>query len=197
MLKEMAEKVVVDEAILIKQLHQLKSKTKSTGDQSLSRNAPSFENVAEDGLVLLLLEDEKKWARSIFQFISPKDLRGRASSAVLSEFYNDFLQGQITEPDELINRFQRDLDVIQFITKLMSEGMGKNMDRSQFGLDCVLRVKRSRIYEKIQTIQEKIKLAQNEGKDLTEYSKIWVELRKELKNTQSEIENGWKKNVEI
>lgn len=194
--KDIAEKLGVEEGFLIQQLHQIQRGEK-VSVSAINKKKHSVLQAAEQGILTLILEDRVKWGNIMFQFIESKHFDGREMRALMDVIYEGYLRGNIPDEKALLDRFSQDPEVIQYLTGLLSEKMDDHVDRFQFGLDCVIKLREKKISQEIDHIKEKIRTVQSEGADVSEYSRIWIENRQQLENLRNEIVETWKKNVEI
>ena len=196
MIKDVADKFGVEEKFLILQIRRMQKKGDVENREPETRSASGRE-AAEEGLVLLLLEDLARWGKVIFQHLHIDDVRGRNVRPIVEGLYEDFMKGSVPEAGLLLDRHSDDIHVVRYLSKLLSEGMDDSVDRSQFGLDCLLNVLQEETQGKIQQIREKIRSAQNRGEDVAGYSNEWMECQCRLVRLKDEVNRAWKKNVEI
>jgi len=196
MVKDVAEKLGLEEALLTGQLRRiLKGKTEETS--GFEKRGVSARKTAEQGLLKLLLEEGEKWGKVVFPYIKIDYFREREARIVVENLYESFLGGHVLDSRILLDRCSDDPGLIRYLTKLIAEGIGKDVDRSQFGLDCLLSLRQEEIRERIRRVREKMKAAQARGEVVSEHSITYTKLREELELVKREIGESWKKNVEI
>jgi DNA primase len=196
MVKDVAEKLGVEEALLVRQM-RLKQRRKVIEDSGPKKAGFSMRQAAERGLLDLLLENGEKWAKLVFKYLDPDCFQEREARLLVESLYEGFLRGSMPDASILMDRFSSDTKVVQYLTKLLTEEIGENVDRSQLGLDCLWSLRQNQIQGKIQEVQEKIKSSKNTGENDLEYRRAYINLREELERVKKEIAEAWKKNVEI
>ncbi|MCJ7812013.1 DNA primase [bacterium] len=198
-IKNVAEKLDVEEALLIQQMRQL-LKGENTSFSETDKKNDSILLTAEQGILILLLEDSARWGKIIFQFVEPKYFQEREIRFIVDVIYEGFLRGNMPDAKVLIDRFIDNLKIVQYLTEMLTAKIGDDMDhvdRSQFGLDCVLKLQQKELHKQAREIQDKIRSAQSKGEDVSEYSRILVENRQQLQHQINKVVEMWKKNVEI
>ncbi len=195
-IKDVAEKLNTEESLLVRQLQQIQKGEKTHLFESSTRKQSAF-YVAEEGILMLLLEDPDCWRKFIFQFIEPRYFEKRELRMMIDRIYEGYLHGDPLEPKTLLDHFSGDPTVVQHLTRLLSAKMDQDVDRSQLGLDCVLKLREKEINRTIGDVKEKMRSAQSKGEDVSQYSKMWMENSKKRQLMRNEIIEAWKKNVEI
>ncbi len=195
-IKDVAEKLDTEESLLIQQLHQIQKGGTVHLFESKVQKQSAF-RIAEEGILMLLLEDPGRWGKLIFQFIEPRYFEEREFRVMMDMIYEGYLRGDLPEPKTLLDHFSGDPTVVQHLTRLLSENMEQDVDRSQLGLDCVLKLREKEIDRMIDDIKKKLRSAQLMGEDVSEYSRIWMENREKRESQRNEIIKAWKKDVEI
>jgi len=196
MVKDVAEKLGVEEALLTAQIRRiLRGEREET--RGIEKRGVSARQAAERGLLMLLLEDGEKWGKVIFPYIQAEYFREREARIVMESLYESFLQEQRLDPRTLLDRYSDDLTLSQYLTELIAKGIGKDVDRSQFGLDCLWELRQEEIRERIRKVREEMKILEARGEEVSEHSQKYSELRRERERVKQEIEEGWKKNAEI
>jgi len=195
-IKDIAEKLDVEEALLIQQMRQIQKGEHASFSEADKKN-DSILLTAEQGILILFLEDGARWGKIIFQFVEPKYFQESDIRFIVDMLYEGFLRGNVPDAKSLLNHFSDNPRVIQYLTRMLTEKIGQEVDRSQFGLDCVLKLLQKELHKQAREIQEKIRSTQSKGEDGSEYSKMWIENRQKLQHQRNKIVEAWKKNVEI
>ena len=196
MIKDMAEKIGVDESILIQQIRKV-TRGQEGEWREPKREGGSIREAAEEGLLLLLLENRERWGKAIFKHIETCDFKGRETRLIAESLYEDYLRGVAPEVRTLLDRHSIDQSVVQYLTKLFAEGIDKDVDRFQFGMDCLVSLQQEEIQKQIRDVRERMRSAQAGGEEVSGYSNEWLELRRKLERLKKEIVETWKINVEI
>ncbi|MBN2030257.1 DNA primase [bacterium] len=195
-IKDVAEKLDTEEPLLVQQLQQIQKGEKIRLSESDTRKQSAY-CIAEEGILNLLLEDLDRWGKRIFQFIEPRYFEKREFRILMDMIYEGYLRGDPLEPKALLDHFSEDQMVAQQLARLLSEKMDPDVDRFQFGLDCVLKLRENEMDQMVDEIKEKMRSAQSKGEDVSQYSKIWMENRKKWQLQRNAIMEAWKKDVEI
>jgi len=196
MVKDVSEKLGVDEKLLFRQMGPIGREEIKDKNEPRKRGG-SARRAAEQGLLLLLLEDGKKWGRILFQFVEPRYFQEKEIQQAVEDFYDAYLQGRLINGRMLLDKYIENPGMTRDVTGLMAEGIGKDVDRSQFGLDCLLVLRQGEIQEQIAQVQHQMRTAQSRGEDVSDLNRKWMDLKKEHEKIKREIEEAWKKNVEI
>jgi DNA primase len=195
LLKDIAEKMGVQEAILNEQIRTLQLGVVTVKDQQTNQLS-SMRQAAEVGLLKLLIEGGIKWENVIFRLIDPAHFNTREAKKIVEQVYKEFLKGNSLDFNSLLDRFSDDQAVVRYLSRLFAEEIEKEVDRSQLGLDCVLRLREEQIQDQIREVQLKIKSGQQSGQDVSEYSKIFMDLKNEIPRVRKKTRSVWKKEVE-
>jgi DNA primase len=193
-IKDLAEKVGVDESLLHRQTPR--QKNFSTHLEETQRKKPAIRESAEINILLLLLDDLEVWGKIIFQFVAPEEFQVPELRIIGRLLYRLFLQSKSFDSQTLFDQLSEDTRTSAVLTTLLSRGLEKEVDRYKLGFDCVLTIKRETIDEQINGIQESIRTAQANKEDVTQMSREWMQRKKKLQQTIEEIRERWKKEVE-
>jgi DNA primase len=196
MIKEITEKLGVDESLLIHELKRNSVRSGNRDDQNQTRLAPARDRT-EEGILRLLVEDPEKWGRSIFQFVRPEYFTTKEIRLLVEKLYESFKHGKILNSSNLMDEFADNPTIVQCLTRVLAEGFGDQVNRSQFGLDCLLNLHQREIRKKMRKLREEMRSAQKKNEDVTEYSKRWIDLNKTLEKLRVELTFEWKKKVEF
>jgi DNA primase len=193
-IKDIAEKLDINESIL---MHELKQ-TPGSESRTLSptpHKASGRREKAEMGLIAFLLLGGDAWSELIFRTLEPEFFTGSYTRILFEQSHADFSQGLTPDANHLMDRFRDNPQMTAFIGQILSDEVVQNTDLSQFGLDCVLRIIEEKYQEKIDAIQKRLKIEQSKGDDRAKHD--WINTKKVLENLKVEIILAWKKNVEI
>lgn len=191
MIKDLAEKLGVEESLLDRQAQKLGQGSPITVEKS-QKSIPSARKAAEEDLLKLLMEDGRKWGRIIYQYIKPEDFREKEVRLLIKNLYEEFLKDSVQGPEMLLHRFEQEPQIAQYVTKLLSDGYSNDVDRRQLAFDCVLNLRKEEIQARIRLIQEKIKSSKIKGEDEAEYMRAYLSLKEELDNFKKELEARFK-----
>jgi len=199
MIKDLAEKLMLDEDLLHQYSVNLnqgggRGRTQVERENSQVNNA---REIAEKGLIILLLDRYDRVASILFKYIDADHFTKRENRIIFEGLYDTFLQGKTLDINRVLDRFQSDEKIIHYLTMLMAEGLEPNIDWSKFGLDCLLLMKEAKIQEKIDRVRQNMKSAQKQGVDPSRYGREWISLKNMIKDLHLDITSEWKKNVEI
>ncbi|HEX9934823.1 MAG TPA: toprim domain-containing protein, partial [bacterium] len=189
LIKETGEKLGLDEAVLLQQLAPPQPETVSGSGPSSPK--PSARLAAEEGILRLLMENTSQWAPSIFQHLNPEHFQNRD----IREIVEDIRNAPLPPNGIYIPKNQRP-ETAQFLSSLFSQGPDKLEDRSQFALDCILRIRQEDIQESIDRIRREIQNRQKQKMDVTQLTQEYLNQKKLLEKTKSDIITQWKKQVE-
>lgn len=195
MIKDVAERLGLEEAFLNRYVRR--SRRGEVVEGGVKRRGQSARERAEQGLLKLLLQEGGVWGKRIFGHVEPDQFQEEKAQRLAGELYEGFLKGAMPGSTTLMDRYGDDPGMLQYLTQLLAEEMGEEVDRFQFGLDCLVELKQEALRVCIQEIREKMKLAQSRKEDVSEYSRVWMELKRQLRGLRGEVEGGWKKIVEI
>jgi DNA primase len=194
-IKDIAEKLAVDEDVLLRQIrnspreYRIPSPVKPV-------TALSARQAAEEGLLTLLLEDHK-WCKPVFKCIQPSQFMTRHAHIVVEKIYKGFLLGQSPDLKTIMNHLSSQSSTIRYLADLLTKKLGEDVDRFQYGLDCILRIQQDDIQQEIQTIREKIRQGEKSGHDVSESRTQWVQLKERMNQIRIETHETWKKTIEI
>ena len=190
MIKDLAEKLGVEESLLDKQAQKPGQDSPITVEKPRG-SIPSARKAAEEDLLKLLMEDGRKWGRIVYQYIKPEDFRTEEARPLIENLYEEFLKDSVPGPEILLHRFEQEPRIAQYVAKLLSDGFGNDVDRRQLAFDCVLNLRKEEIQARIHRVQEKMKSASAKGEDEAEYMRTYVSLKEELNNFKNELESDF------
>jgi len=196
MVKDISEKLGIDEAVLVLQLRQ-SGQTHHSGQPSSEQPHLSARQSAEQGLVMLLLEDASRWAKKVFQFIQPQAFTNREARLVAEGIYDGFLQNAAPDADTLMNRLSSDPLALQYLSDILSRSLDDETDRVRFGVDCLWQICEMNVRDQIAEISQRIRSAEKAGSGDLKLKKQYIALRQDLKNKRQAINEAWEKDVEI
>ena len=194
LVKEAAEKLGLDEALLGRQLQK---GSRVEAETQTSPANPSKTEAAERGLLGLLLEDMETWAHKLFLYVEPEAFCQKDIRLVIASLHQAYLQNSLPDTGVLLDKHSDSPAIEKLITGLLQEGLDDDVDRDQFAFDCVLRLKEASLNATIQSISKRIHTEQSKGIDVTKLSKEWMALKDNRARLRVDLETAWKKNVEI
>ncbi|HHS13371.1 MAG TPA: DNA primase [bacterium] len=194
MIKDLGEKIGIDEAILA---DSMKSEHRQTFEQTPpGESEPSLVEKAEMGLLRLLLEGGSQWALPIFKYIKPHDFTHKVSRQIADRLYQGYLKGRIPDAKELPDGAS-DGSVARLISNLLTEPLADDLDRLQYGIDCMACIREHSIRKQMDHIKSQIQSHEKQHLDTQELAREWMELKNQLAALRTLILEAWKKDVEI
>lgn len=195
-IKEVSEKLEIDENLLVRQLHSpsrssIQTETAGTGPVTSAVQA------AEEGLLFLLLSESDPWCKWIFEMIGPEDFYtplNRKTVEAIKELY--LKTGQI-KADVIMDRFVENPEAGKLLSRIIAMDMGKDVDLHQFCLDCMVSLKMKKIQDDIHLLQDKIRDGQKRGEPVQSLNEQYVKDQKKLKKIRHDLGETWKKIVDI
>ena len=192
--KDLAEKLGVDEALLHREIRQ------NIHPQEISapveaRIPSRRREKAEKGLVVFLLSWIEPYPDKIFRHINSDFFQNSGYRRLFMEICDIHSRGLRPDSDLLSSRFVQDPQMTAFLSRFFSEENEAGSNSTQFGLDCVLCLVDEKYQEEIKAIRERIKKEQARGTGAA--TQEWFQAKKTLENLKVEIVSEWKKGVEI
>jgi len=198
MIKDLAEKLGIDESLLNRQLRQTRRSGKPPEQGVPPRHSvSSARESAEETLLKLLMEDGMRWAARIFQFVKPEQLRKKEAREFLTHLYQDFLRGDMPDSRTVIHRFNDNPRMARYVTGLLSEAVGEVVDRDQLAFDCVLSLRKEDVQVQIRQAQERIKQACAKGEDDSEFMRSYLALKGEMARIEKEMVKVWSSDTPV
>jgi DNA primase len=195
MIRELSEHMGIHESVLVRAMPKKMSRAASEMDLPVMPGRGEMQ--AELNLSRILLENPEKWSPVIFHFLKADSFRNEQARRLADRLFQDFAGGRAATAQDVIAGFSQDIEMTRFLSGLMSEELDESIDRSQLGLDCVLRLKQADVRNQIRQIQDQIRTGQGNGMDVTGLAQAYSGFKKTLENMKSEIVSEWKKRVEI
>lgn len=194
MVKETSEKIGLDENVLFRELTPERSEV-SDGSKPAVKNI-SARQEAEEGLLHLLLDEQFLWAQPVFQHIIPDHFRNKEIRFIVEIIHRSFVEGKPLNSRDLLDLCREDPVKVQLLTKLLSRDLGKGDPGSQFGLDCIVRLRQEENQDRIDRIRRDIQIRQNDGKDASDLIQEYLKQKKIFDQLRIDIIQDWKKHVE-
>jgi DNA primase len=192
MIRDLAGRLDLSESMLLRE-----ARPGRTGDAAVqSATVRPAREKAERGILSLLLEDGERWGKLLFRFVHQDMMVRPENRRLFNLLYDRFIQNQPLDPQSLSVIIQ-DSGLESYLTELAFEPIGETTDRCQFGLDCILNLKRDEFRERVQAAKSLIRSEQAEGKDASIPAREYETLRQNLERTLEEVSQAWKKEVEI
>ncbi|MFO7890846.1 MAG: DNA primase [bacterium] len=191
-IKEISEKIGVDEKFLHEQQLKKTDRITSTGQET---NQKHPEN-AEDILLIFLLQDFIKWVNIIFDFIQEDDI---TSHTILLTIYRDYSNHKIKNVNDIMNRFNENPEIKSYLTALMTrrkDTVTKSDDYKKLCADCIIEIKKRNLKNKIKTYQEQIRRQQQNNKNVNELQDEYFKLKKELVSFSHDMKDMILKKIE-
>ena len=100
--KDLAEKLGIDESLLLRNLEESRVKTSDRPvGEPVSRTRRES---AEEELLLMILEDPRRWGEAIFRELEPKRFQGREARWLSSVLYEEIMSGREPDPSVILGR---------------------------------------------------------------------------------------------
>lgn len=195
----MAEQMRVDEAVLWEEIGRLRrsrnlrqrSETQRTQPNLNALAAPDSRLATQGRMVELELVRIMilHWSaiRFIFSFMRLEDFHDSEAHAFATVFH-DFLDREIPlEPEDLLHYFHEPQQA-EFVSSIIN-GEGKRTierDYKRWAADCMVRLQKFMIEDRLQTLRNHIKAAEANSADVTEYLQQFDEYQKHLKRVRAE-----------
>jgi DNA primase len=196
MTRDLSEKLNIDEKLIWNELRMLKNNSFPAEKQTAEKEKGRLES-AEQSILMLLLEGQKKWLEPIFRHLEKSDLHSEEGQILFEMFHQSFLKNGSIQPQTALDQFADNTAMSNYLTTLLSARIGKDIDRYQLGLDCVLLLRLDRIQNEIQKTREELKQTETAGKEVHPQSQKYLALKKKYDQTRQELTEAWKKTVEI
>ncbi len=192
-IKEIGEKIGVDENLLIRQMGRMRRSSGEVKDSGISTDQQSAESI----LLRLLIENLEEWGRRIFGILNPSDFNGNKNRLLADELYRRFLNQEKIDSERILNIKSGDKEMVKHISDLLTSPIGDDIDKNRLGLDCILHLIQRRYEEKIEDVRNRMKSAQKRGEDVSTLTHEWVKLKNQLQTYRKKVMTNWKKNVEF
>ncbi|MCK5147905.1 DNA primase [bacterium] len=150
---------------------------------------------AEKMLLRLLLENSAMWADAIFHLVEPVHFEEGTHRIVAETIYQGYLSGDIPGLQSILDQFQDQPEIGQYLSTVMTEGLAQDIDLSRLGLDCVIHLRLLVIKDEIELTRSRLRTAF--GEEGLAFHKRYAALKKQSSEMPEEIEILWKKFVEI
>jgi DNA primase len=184
-IKRLAQELNIQEDALLQELKKIKADRLYLEPQQepLKKKVLNI-NPTEKLLIKLMLEEAELIER-IRERLEPTDFQDGRISRIVSIMFDLVSQGKGVEPHKLINQFEDDEDIRQFICEstLLPEFVSENKEKIID--DCIQRLKSERLRLKKQHLHEQIKTAQNLG-DEEKLQRLIEEFHHLIKQRQRE-----------
>lgn len=191
-IKEISEKIGVDEKFLY--IQQLQKKDKEAG--KIQNPRQKHPEKAEDILLTFLLQDFIKWANIIFDCIQEDEI---SSHTIFSIIYKDYWKHKIKNANDILNIFNENPKIKSYLTSLMTkkkDTVTTSDDYHHLCADCIIEIKKRNLKNKIMTYQQQIRKQQQENKDVSQLQKEYFKLKKEMVSFSHDMKEVILKKIE-
>lgn len=197
MIRELAEKLGIEESLLHQKIRKLKQRDKQTESEE-DTVSETVREKAEKTLLRIILESSDTWAEAIFSLIQPGDFQHEMLRKLATSLNELILQRVSLEAETILNRLVGNPDAYECAVSLMATPLplGQNADLNQLGLDCIVFLKEEEIRQSIFSIRQEMRKHQNDESKVEELRDTWVALRREREEIKKNITGSWKKVVE-
>ena len=159
-IKRLAQGLDIKEDALLEETKKLKEdRTYSDSNQATPKKLNI--NPTESLLIKLMLE-EKELINQIRDTLEPADFQDERISKIVSVMFDLMEQKKNIEPSLLINYF-KDEDIAQVICESTLLPEVSSQHKEEIIVDCIHRLKNTRLVHKRKRIQEEMKIAENSG----------------------------------
>ena len=159
-IKRLAQGLDIKEDALLEETKKLKEdRTYSDSNQATPKKLNI--NPTESLLIKLMLE-EKELINQIRDTLEPADFQDERISRIVSVMFELMEQKKNIEPSLLINYF-KDEDIAQVICESTLLPEVSSQHKEEIIVDCIHRLKNTRLVHKRKRIQEEMKIAENSG----------------------------------
>jgi len=197
-IKDVSEKLEIDENLLNRQLKSPpRSSTRTESAGIRVEPITSAIQAAEEGLLFILLTEPDPWSKWIFEMIDPEDFYTSQNQKILEAIKALYLKSGQVKADILMDRFIENPGAEKVLSRLIAMDMGDDVDLHQFCLDCMVSLKMKKVQDDIHRLQVKIREEQKAGRPVQSLNKQYVRDQRKLKNIRQELNETWKKIVDI
>ncbi len=194
MIKETGEKLGLDEGLLLRQLIPDLSVQSSSNKIVLKNLSARME--AEEGILLLLMDDCLKWSSFVFRYLNPCHFHQKEIQLVIKDIHNAVIQKINPTAEQILDRYQDKQDIVRFLSRLISMGFEKQVNPYQSGLDWVIRLRQDEVQNQIDQTRREIQIGETQGKDVSCLNQEYIDLKNQWSKLRAEIAEDWKKHVE-
>jgi DNA primase len=191
-LKEVAEHFRLDERALMEQLQQIKKngqyrpmiadKGDAKKEGTKTRQKSKYE-IAEEDLVRLVLEDTG-WLPLLMKHLALDEIMDAEIKELVSIFYSLHQKNEKVDRQMILNQITAP-QLSSRIVQLMTTRYGETTDPQKLIEDCLVLLKRRRLENALSNLENEIKIAQEKGLDVTEYTKKYLACQTQIKKIES------------
>ncbi len=196
-IKDLSEKMGIDESTLKNQLKSGKRINDGNAAPETAKKRLSGEDRAERILVFLVLSDEGKWIKKIFQSIEPSSFRIEKNKIIMDYIYHTYSRGGRPDFKNVTDHFSDNPELMKILTELMALSPGDETDLAAWGMDCVIYLKESEIKNSIQSLRNRLKNKDIDAACRQSLEKQYLQCRNTLKRLNEDMFEIWKKEVDI
>lgn len=193
LVREVSEKMNIDESILIK---QFKKQDDAPSDLSPIAETVSMIQKAEQGILSVLIEQGEKTGAILFDFLEENDFihpREKEVFLYLKENYSSTKSFAIAK---IHDHFLRDPGFSQLFTELEVNRIDDENEQLRSGKDCLMKVKTYNVQQEIKKVQDAIKSNPNSEK-MAMLQQKFIKLKEKSFHLHQSIEDEWQKTVEF
>jgi len=195
MIKDISEKTGIDEVLIHRQLRDIR-RDEPDRKENETMSLPAV-SAAEKGILALLFAGSDTLAKRIFQLIGPDEFTSETNRIIAQNIRRVFTEEGSVHAELLLDRFSEDERILPLITELLSMEWGEDVDREQYGIDCIIQFRQGLIQRKMVEIKQQIRRNESEKKDIAELKHTFRSLDREMRKMRQTVLDDWKKNVEI
>ncbi|HNX81280.1 MAG TPA: DNA primase [Candidatus Omnitrophota bacterium] len=178
--KKLADVLSVNEEALWSEIKKEKKRPDSSAQSGNTAVSAGFQDNPTEKLLFKLMLEETHLIDRIRRQLDPEEFQDERISQIVSKLFDFVEQGKLIEPSSLIHYFD-DECTMKFICESAIPSDVAMLDKEKVVDDCIRRLKTKNRQKRKISLQEKIKSAQDEGKD-DELSRLMQEFDELLKS---------------
>lgn len=193
-IRRMAEKTRISECVLIEEVERLRRSRKlRKHTQPDIKKIVASQNRSANQVIMVEMELIRimvlNWEaiRFIFSFMRLEDFHDSEAHAFAEVFYSFLERENPLEPEDLLHYFHEPKQA-EFVSAIIN-GEGKRAierDHRHWAADCMARLQKYIIEDRIHAVRDQLKVAENSGSDVTELLQQFDEYQKHLKRVRPE-----------
>lgn len=193
LVKEVSEKMQIDESLLLK---QFKKHDNETIEKEPIVESVSVIQKAEQGILAVLLFEGRGIFSIVFEALRPEEFLHSCERDVYQYLLDRFKQSIEIQFDKVRDHFLMDPKFSELFIELEMNRIPDTREQLKAGLDCLLKLKSYKIQEEIKKIQNSLKNNPDPQK-LSELQTQYMDLKSKTIEMYQNIEKAWQKTVEF
>ncbi|MBN1780902.1 DNA primase [bacterium] len=192
MVRELAEKLEVDENLLHRRLRSIQKKGRQTISLPEEVVSTTARENAESVLIQMLLLEDSKWSQPVFSIVGSGDFSDPVHRQIVERLHQWHIEGRIMDPHVFIKYFEAEPELHKMCIHAMSRALLNTADLSQLGLDCILFIKQEEIKKKILHVRDALRKHQGDEGRAEPLKLEYHELKKQSEKEKENIARDWK-----